>query len=193
MLHNNNRCFFKVIFAIGEYSKTLLKALEQEWMASRKIVNLSGIIFKETQIRKLRGILKSKNVLLVIENDIKAVTNLFKPIGGFKTAEDLFLYMRTQRPPFVGMFHAETRQLVLIRYCTEIVAFHELAHLKHYELLGEAYKTISKLEKEMYVWRQIISQRARWTTKELEDTLRYINDIRTNPKYKYNLEPIKIN
>jgi hypothetical protein len=79
------------------------------------------------------------------------------------------------------------------RDCTEIVAFHELAHLKHYELLGEAYKTISKLEKEMYVWRQIYSQKTKWTTAELKDALNYINEIRTNVKYGYNLEPIKIN
>jgi Metallopeptidase toxin 4 len=116
---------------------------------------------------------------------------LFTPNGEFKTAEDLFFYMKTRNPPFVGMFNAETRQFFLSKQATEIVAFHEMAHVKHFEEVGEAiYKTYTKLEKEMYVWRQIFSQKFTWTAAELEDALSYINRIRVK---EYNLEPIKIN
>ena len=39
-----------------------LTAKELDWMASRNIGNLGGLILKETQIRKLRGILKQKGI-----------------------------------------------------------------------------------------------------------------------------------
>jgi hypothetical protein len=75
---------------------------------------------------------------------------------------------------------------------TEIIAFHEMAHLKHFEEVGGVYLTMSKLEKETYVWNQILANRSKWTKPELQDALNYINDIRINPRYGYNLEPLKI-
>jgi hypothetical protein len=42
----------------------------------------------------------------------------------------------------------------------------------------------------MYVWQQILANRGKWTEKEFKESLRYINDIRTNPKY--GLKPLKI-
>jgi hypothetical protein len=101
--------------------------------------------------------------------------------------------MKIQDPPFVGMFSAETRQFVISKGATEIVVFHEMAHVKHWEEVGElAYSSLSKLEKEMYVWKQIFAQKERWTTAELRDALNYINKIRTQPEYGYNLEPLNI-
>ncbi len=170
-----------------------LSSEELDWMAKRDVNSLGGKVLKETQIRKLRGLLSKKNIQLIVDGDKKSIIKLFTPIGDFKSSEDLFLFMKTTRPPYVGMFNAETKQFLLSKDATEIVAFHEMAHVKHFETVGEAaYKTYSTLEKEMYVWKEIISQRFRWTTAELEDALGYINRIRTSPEFGYNLEPLKV-
>jgi hypothetical protein len=173
-----------------------LSESELDWMAQSKetIGNLGGNILKASQIRKLRGTLKKKGIILIIENDLKSVKKLFKPIAGFDKWEDLFFYMRSQDPPYVGLFQPNTKQFFLASEATEIIVFHEMAHLKQFEELGEAtYLTLSTLDKEMYVWNQILANRVRWTEAELEESLRYINRIRTEPKYGYSLEPIKIN
>lgn len=44
----------------------------------------------------------------------------------------------------------------------------------------------------MFVWKQILKNRETWTEAELLESLRYINDIRTNPKFGFNLNPIII-
>ena len=93
---------------------------------------------------------------------------------------------------FPGGFNAHTKKFYLSKNATEIVGFHEMTHLKHFEQIGESYLTLSKLEKETFVWEQILANRSKWTKAELQDSLRYINDIRTNPKYGYNLDPLKI-
>ena len=159
-------------------------------MASRKIGNLGGKVLKSTQIRKLRGILKQKGNLLIVEGDAKSITKLFNPIDDFKSADDLFNAMRYEG--FPGAFNAVSKQFYLSKTATEIVAFHEMAHLKHFEEVGDIYLSLSKLEKETYVWEQILANRNRWTKTELKDALRYINDVRSNPKYGNKLPPIKI-
>ena len=161
-----------------------------DWMASRKIGNLGGNILKASQIRKLRGFLKEKGILLIVEGDAKSITRLFVPIEDFRTVDDLFYAM--SKKGFPGGFNAHTKQFYLSKNATEIVGFHEMAHFKHFEQMGEAYFTLSRLEKETFVWEQILANRGKWTKAELQDGLRYINDIRTNPKYGYNLEPLKI-
>ncbi|WP_185155102.1 zincin-like metallopeptidase toxin domain-containing protein [Chryseobacterium sp. c4a] len=169
---------------------TNLTSKELDWMASKNIGNLGGNILKETQIRKLRGTLKNKGLTLIVDGDINSITKLYKPVGGFKTFEDLMLFMKSSIPPKVGMFSAETGQLILTKECTEIVAFHEICHLKHFEEVGaEAYRGYNRLTKEMYVWKQIIAQRGRWTEAELNDALNYINRVRVN---EYGLKPLKI-
>jgi hypothetical protein len=171
-----------------------LSAEELDWMASREIGALGGKVLKQTQIRRLRGLLTNKKIQLIIDGDIKAIAKLFIPTSEFKTVEDLFFFMKSRNPPYVGMFNAETRQFFLSKEATEIVAFHEMAHVKHFEEVGEVvYKTYNKLEKEMYVWKQIISQRNRWTVPEIKDALKYINRIRTEVEFGFNLEPLKIN
>jgi Metallopeptidase toxin 4 len=81
----------------------------------------------------------------------------------------------------------------LSKEATEIVAFHEMAHVKHFDGVGEAaYKTYTMLDKEMFVWKQIFSQRNKWTQAELQDALNYINRIRTEVQFGYNLEPLNI-
>lgn len=167
-----------------------LTSKELDWMASRNIGNLGGNILKETQIRKLRGILKNKGLTLIVDGDINSITKLYKPVGGFKTFEDLILFMKSSIPPKVGMFSAQTGQLILTKECTEIVAFHEMCHLKHFEEVGaEVYRGYNRLTKEMYVWKQIIAQRSRWTEAELNDAFNYINRVRVN---EYGLKPLKI-
>ena len=166
---------------------------ELDWMASRSLGNLGGNIIKASQIRKLRGILKQKGITLIVEGDIKSIVKGYKQMGNFKSFDELVSFMKLSNPPKVGLFHAHTRQMILSKECTEIVAFHEMCHLKHFEEVGEiAYKGYDVLEKEMYVWKQILANRSRWTEKELKESLRYINDIRTDPVHGYNLEPIII-
>lgn len=146
-------------------------------MASRNIGNLGGLILKETQIRKLRGILKQKGINLIVDGDANFIVKLFQPIGEFKSFEELILFMKNNDK--VGLFHAGTKQMILAKNCTEIVAFHELCHLKHFEEVGEiAYKGFSTIEKEMYVWKQILSNRSKWTEAELKESLNYINRLR---------------
>ena len=53
----------------------------------------------------------------------------------------------------------------------------------------EVYKTLSKIDKETYVWEQILKNRHRWTKAELEDSLNYINRERKKAGIT---EPIKI-
>lgn len=165
-----------------------LTVKELDWMASRKIGNLGGNILKSTQIRKLRGILKQKGITLIVDGDLKYITKLFKPIDNFKSFEELTLFMKNNGK--VGLFHAGTKQMVLTKNCTEIVAFHELCHLKHFEEVGEiSYKGFDVVEKEMYVWKQILSNRGKWTKAELDDSLNYINRERKKAGMS---KPIKI-
>ncbi len=167
---------------------TNLTAKELDWMASRKVGNLGGNILKESQIRKLRGILKQKGIQLIVDGDANSIVKLFKPIDNFKSFEDLTLFMKNNNK--VGLFHAGTKQMILTKNCTEIVAFHEMCHLKHFEEVGEiAYQGYNKLEKEMYVWKQILANRGKWTKAELEDSLNYINRERKKAGIE---EPIKI-
>ncbi|WP_312923832.1 zincin-like metallopeptidase toxin domain-containing protein [Empedobacter brevis] len=127
-----------------------LTSKELDWMASRKIGNLGGNILKSIQIRKLRGILKQKGIILIVDGDVKNIVKLFKPIDNFKSFEELTLFMKNNNK--VGLFHAGTKQMILTKNCTEIVAFHEMCHLKHFEEVGEiAYKGFSTIKKEMYV------------------------------------------
>lgn len=109
---------------------------------------------------------------------------------GFDTVDDFFRFMSSRNPPLVGGFDAVTKQFILSKNATEIIAFHELAHLKHMEEVGEAiYNTLSKLDKEMFVWKQILKNRKAWTEAELLESLNYINRIRVDD---YGLEPIII-
>ena len=160
---------------------------EIDWMSARKIGNLGGNVLKASQIRKLRRILKTKEIHLIVEGDAKSITKLFKPLDDFKTIDDLFYAMRNEGLP--GGFNAVTKQFYLSKNATEIVAFHEMVHLKHFEEIGDAYLTLSKLDKETYVWKQILANRAKWTKAELEDALKYIN--RERKKAGIN-EPLKI-
>ncbi|HFK5568505.1 zincin-like metallopeptidase toxin domain-containing protein [Elizabethkingia meningoseptica] len=165
-----------------------ITAKELDWMASRRIGNLGGNILKETQVRKLRGILKQKGIQLIVDGDTKAIVKLFMPIDNFKSFEELRLFMKNNNK--VGLFHAGTKQMILTKNCTEIVAFHEMCHLKHFEEVGEiAYKGYSVVEKEMYVWKQLLSNRRKWTKAELDDSLNYINRERRKAGIT---EPIKI-
>jgi Metallopeptidase toxin 4 len=182
-----------------------LSESELDWMASRKIGNLGGKVLKASQIRKLRGILNEKGILLIVEGDLKSVTKLFKPIivDGiyFDNVNNLFNYMRSKTPPYVGGFDPFNKQFILPKRIletgklefatTEIIAFHEMAHVKHFEEIGEVYLKLSELEKEMYVWNQILANKERWTKAELIDALDYINRIRIKPKYG-KLELIKL-
>ncbi|EHQ43028.1 Uncharacterised protein [Myroides odoratus] len=65
-----------------------------------------------------------------------------------------------------------------------------MSHVKHFEEVGEVvYKNLKDLDKEMYVWKQILNNRSKWTKVELNDALKSINRLRVK---KYDLEPIKI-
>jgi len=180
-----------------------LSKSELDWMASRKTGNLGGKVLKASQIRKLRGILKEKGIHLIVEGDSKAVSNLFKPVKTkegniIERVEGLFYYMRSKRPPLVGGFDAVNKQFILPKsinalgelefMTTELIVFHEIAHLKQFEQLGEAHHALNELEKETYVWKQILENRGRWTKAELKGSLDYINEIR----YEFGLDPIQM-
>jgi hypothetical protein len=169
------------------FERHLDEVAEFDLMAFRKIGNLGGNILKASQIRKLRGILTQKGIHLIVEGDAKSITRFFKPVDDFKSIEDLFDAMRYEG--FPGGFNAHTKQFFLSKNATEIVSFHEMAHLKHFEEVGEAYLTLSKLKKETYVWEQILANRSKWTKAELQDSLNYINWIREE---RYGLKPLKI-
>ena len=64
-----------------------------------------------------------------------------------------------------------------------------MTHLKNFEQIGESYLTLSKLEKETFVWEQILANRSKWTKAELQDALNYINKKRREVGIK---EPLKI-
>jgi hypothetical protein len=159
-----------------------------DWMSSRKTGNLGGNILKESQIRKLRGLLKEKGIDLIVEGDVRSIKKLFKPIDGIDNVDDLFYFMRQNDK--VGAFNPYTKQMILPKNTTEIIAFHEMQHVKHFEEIGEAtYKTLSPRDKEMYVWREILANRTNWSKAELEDALGYINRVRKKAGIT---EPIKI-
>jgi hypothetical protein len=163
----------KQLDEIDEFAEHLDEVADLDLMATRKIGNLGGKVLKASQIRNLRGLLSKKGIHLIVEGDAKNITKLFKPIDDFKTVDDLFYSMRIDG--FVGGFNAKTRQFYLSKNATELVAFHEMTHLKHFEELGEAYLSLSKLKKETYVWNEILANRSKWTNAELQDSLNYIN------------------
>ncbi|SHL28754.1 zincin-like metallopeptidase toxin domain-containing protein [Chryseobacterium polytrichastri] len=182
------------IFADGNKPVGLEKG-ELDWMSAPKLDEYGGKLVTLEQLIKLRDILKQKGINLILENDTVAIKKLFKAVeipelGVIDNADDLFQFMREN--DLVGGFDAVNKQFVLPEGASELVAFHEMAHVKHFEHAGEAYHDIDLLDKEMYVWEQIYENRQRWTKAELESSLEYINDIRTSPIYNYNLEPIKI-
>lgn len=165
-----------------------LLAADLDWMKSKGTGQFGGRLLRAKDIRILRGILKEKGITLIVESDLKkAVTKLYKPTDGCETFKDLIYYMT--RSGRVGGFNAANRQFILSKKATELVVFHEMAHVNHFHQLGEAaYRSLTELEKEMYVWEQIFAQKGRWTKAEIDDCLNYINGIRD----KFNLNPIII-
>ncbi|MGB3592022.1 MAG: zincin-like metallopeptidase toxin domain-containing protein [Nonlabens sp.] len=148
----------------------------------REIGKLGGKKLRASEIRKLRGELTRRGGLLILEQDlnIKNIINNYRPVllGGFsfEKASDIFFFMN--RKGFAGAFDAKTMQMILPEGATELVAFHEMAHLEHFEEVGETYFGLKTWEKETYVWEQIWSQRRKWTKRELEKSLEYVNDKR---------------
>ncbi|MFL0108159.1 zincin-like metallopeptidase toxin domain-containing protein [Tenacibaculum maritimum] len=145
----------------------------------REIGKFGGKVLKASQVKKLRGELKKKGVLLILEEDLK-ITNQFKTIKlnglEFEKAQNLFYFMKVKG--YAGAFDAKTKQMVLGEKSTELVAFHEKAHLQHFEELREAYHPLKTWEKEAYVWEQIWSRRRDRTKEELELSLNYANSTR---------------
>jgi len=167
-----------------------LSKKDLDWMSARKPGDLGGKILKESQIRRLRGLLKEKGIILIVEEDLKSVKRLFKPVylDGelISTADDLFYYMR--KNGFAGGFDGVNKQLILPKDATELVAFHEMAHVKQFEELGDIFHTLETWEKETYVWEQIWANRSLWTNEELQHSLNYVNSRRK----KAGIELLKI-
>jgi Metallopeptidase toxin 4 len=196
----------EILDELDEFAEHLDEVADLDLMATRKIGNLGGKVATETQIRRLRGYLKKKGINLILEGDIKNALNQFKPIvingNKFDSPKDLFRFMKDN--DFVGGFNAETKQFILPRKLidverkiyqnpTEIVLFHETKHFEHFEEIGEiAYSKLNTLQKETYVWNKILAKRGKWTNDELKESLEYINRIRTEPRYGYNLKPLTI-
>lgn len=153
-----------------------------------EIGKLGGKVLNASQIRNLRGELKRRGVLLILEEDlkIKSIKNQYKKImlNGmeFESPQDLFCYMK--REGFASAFDSKTKQLILSEKSTELVAFHEKAHLQHFEELGDAYHSLKTWEKETYVFKKIWSQKHLWTKEELRISLNYANRGRINAGIK---------
>jgi hypothetical protein len=165
-----------------------------DWMHRRhRVGSLGGKVLTTRQIRVLRKLLKEKYGVDLIFEGSSNIKSLFKPIGNFKNPKQLFEYMSSFHTPKVGVFDSKTAQMLLPKNTTEIIAFHELAHVKHWKSVGDdVYQTINTLDREMNVWEQVFKNRSRWTKEELEDALRYINDIRVSPRYGFEIEPLHI-
>ncbi|MGB3592026.1 MAG: zincin-like metallopeptidase toxin domain-containing protein [Nonlabens sp.] len=150
----------------------------------REIGKLGGKKLRASEIRKLRGELKKRGGLLILEQDlnIKNVINNYRPVSldgfSFEKASDIFFFMN--RKGFAGAFDAKTMQMILPDGATDLVAFHEMAHLKHFEEIGDAYSKLKTWKKETYVWEQILSQKRKWTREELDTSLKYVNRERAN-------------
>ena len=185
----------KVVKNVIDDVKKFFKDFDPEdldWMHRRhRIGSLGGKVLTTRQIRELRKLLKEKYGVDLIFEGASNIKSIYKPIGSFKTPKQLFEFMNTSRPRKVGVFDSKTGQMLLPRNTTEIVAFHELSHVKHWKSVGDdVYQTINTLDREMNVWEQILKNRSRWTKEELEDALNYINGERR--KFDTNLKDIKI-
>ncbi len=165
--------------------KELRELANADLMAKpNEIGKLGGKVLNASQIIKLRGELKQRGVLLILEEDlkIKSITNQYEKIKlngmEFENAQDLFFFMK--RKGFAGAFDARTKQFILSEKSTELVAFHEKAHLQHFEELGEEYHLLKPWGKETYVFEKIWSQKHLWTEEELTISLNYVNRERIN-------------
>lgn len=179
-------------FLKGNFWKTEKQLEEAAKMAKPHDIDkyLGGKILKESQIRKFRGELKNRGTILILEEDIqindfgkvanKDVIKNFKPVilSGIKfdNLNDLFYFMRKEN--FAGLFDHHSKQLILTKNPTEYLMFHEMAHLKHFEKIGDAYLLLKPWQRETYVFEEIWKQRHLWTNKELEHALKYVNDVR---------------
>lgn len=168
----------KFIEKIEESAIDNLPEADLDWMKRlSKSGNFGGSILTLKQIKALKKLLKNKYGVELIYEGASDIKRLFKPIGEFKSAQELFQYMSSYRPKKVGSFDHKTKQMFLPKDTTELVAFHELMHVQHWNLVGgsEIYNTISKLDREMFVWQKIYKSRSNWTLEELDDALGYIN------------------
>jgi hypothetical protein len=183
----------KIDAVFGEGNQPVgLEKGELDWMSAPKFDQYGGKLVTLEQLVKLRDMLKQKGINLILENDIKSIKKLFKPVempdvGIVDNVDDLFKIM--EKYDFVGGFDAVNKQFVLRDGASELVIFHEMAHVKHFEIYGEAYHNLSRLEKETYVWNQVYENKDRWTKAELQSSLDYINEIRVE---EYGLEPLDI-
>ena len=163
---------------------------ELDWMSKKPVTgSLGGKVLNLRQVKRLRDTMKKEyGVDLIFEGGI-TMKKKYRKMGNFNKYDDLVNFMKSNKPPYVGLFHAETKQMVLLKNTTEIVVFHEQAHMKHWKDIGGVeYSKLSRFQKEMYVWNQINKNKKRWTKDELNDALNYINRIRD----KHNLDLITI-
>lgn len=54
----------------------------------------------------------------------------------------------------------------------------KMAHLKHFEEIGNSYLPLKAWQRETYVFEEIWKQKHLWTKEELEHALRYVNQER---------------
>lgn len=183
----------KIDAIFGDGNKPVgLEKGELDWMSAPKLDEYGGKLVTLEQLIKLRDILKQKGINLILESDTVSIKKLFKAVempevGIVDNVDDLFKIM--EKYDYVGGFDAVNRQFVLREGASELVIFHEMAHVKHFEQFGEDYHGLSKLDKENYVWEQVYENRDRWTKAELQSSLDYINEIRVD---EYGLEPLDI-
>lgn len=151
--------------------------------------DLGGKILYKVEIEKIRKLLTKKGIHLMLETDSIEIKSFFKPADGFNTADELFNFL-SENNIIAGAFNPETMQIIFTKNPSELTFFHEMMHIQHCDEIGiEAYLLKDTLEKETYVWEKIYESKERWTTKELQASLDYLNDIR---KDEYGLPPLQI-
>lgn len=175
-----------------------LSEAELDWMAvTKELDDFGGKVLSKGKLKKLRKTLRRKNIVLILEDDVAAVKKLFKPVVInnilFENVDDMFRYMRNKQ--LVGGFDVRNMQMILpkkynpvtraFQNPSELVVFHEMAHVKHFETIGAGYYGLSELAKETYVWNQIYRKRKKWTKAEIELSLWNVNKARTDLKLSH--------
>ncbi|OUJ67776.1 zincin-like metallopeptidase toxin domain-containing protein [Hymenobacter crusticola] len=78
-------------------------------------------------------------------------------------------------------FSAPQQTIYIRRDATYFELAHEMKHAKHWAQVGaQPYQDLSTLEKETYVFQELLREKHNLTSAELLDAFRYINKIRAD-------------
>ena len=178
--------FWKTEKQLQKEIEKIAKGKQADWV--KFFDDLGGKILSKVEIEKLRILLSKKGIHMIVETDTAQIKSLFKPSDGFNSADELFKTLKEEEI-IGGAFSGEVMQVIFTKNPSELTVFHEMMHVQHFEEIGRLkYLAEDTLVKETYVWEKIYATKERWTLKELQVSLDYINDIRE----RFNLQPLNI-